>query len=122
MGHKAFNKPTSLTTEKIALRKMYKRMRRMIHRSLDQFFNTKRPWRTYELGYSPKELKEHLENLWKPGMSWENYGRWHGCWQIDHIRPVTSFPLDTSPAVVNTLSNLQPLWYEDNMKKFTKTI
>jgi len=98
--------------------KMYRRMRRMIHRTLDQCFNVKKPWRTYQLGYTPQQLKEHLEKLWKLGMSWENYGKGEGKWQIDHVRPVTSFPLDSSPAEVNSLVNLQPLWYHENMGKF----
>lgn len=98
-------------------RKMYKRMRRMIGRMFEQL-NAKKPRRTYELGYTPQDLMKHLESLWKPSMSWENYGKGHGKWNIDHVRPVTSFPIDSHPAEVNALANLQPLWYEENMSKF----
>lgn len=67
----------------------------------------KKPKHTEDmLGYSALDLKTHLEMLWLPGMSWDNYGDWH----IDHIKEVASFDLDTLPNVVNALSNLRPLW------------
>jgi len=76
------------------------------------------------LGYSALELKEHLEKLFTEGMSWDNHGEWH----VDHKIPISSFSSDTSPAVVNALSNLQPLWattreingviYEGNLNKY----
>lgn len=47
-------------------------------------------------------------------MSWYNYGDW----EIDHIIPVSSFNLETTPpSVVNSLDNLQPLWKIENIKK-----
>ena len=49
-------------------------------------------------------------------MSWDNYGEWH----IDHIRPVSDFPSETPPYVINSLNNLQPLWKIDNLKKGKK--
>jgi len=78
------------------------------------------------LGYSALDLKIHLENLFTPQMSWENYGEWH----VDHIVPVSSFEKDTPASVVNDLSNLQPMWattrvidgilYEGNLNKGKK--
>lgn len=65
------------------------------------------------LGYSALELKLHIELLFTEGMSWNNHGKWH----IDHIKPVSSFDLETSPSIVNALSNLQPLWASDNLSK-----
>ena len=58
------------------------------------------------LGYSAIELKNHIESLFTPGMSWDNRSEWH----IDHIRPVSSFDKDTPVNIVCALSNLQPLW------------
>jgi hypothetical protein len=46
-------------------------------------------------------------------MSWDNWGEWH----IDHIIPVSKFEKETPPSIVNSLSNLQPLWAIDNYKK-----
>lgn len=71
-------------------------------------------------GYGTKELKAHLESLFLPGMSWENYGEWH----IDHIRPVASFDfkinLEETARACWALSNLQPLWAIDNIRKGKK--
>lgn len=69
------------------------------------------------VGCSAPELVGHLERLWKPGMSWENYGR--KGWHIDHIRPLASFnQLDPAhQAVAWHYSNLQPLWAVENLAK-----
>ena len=66
-----------------------------------------------ELGYSPEEFRLHIESKFLHGMSWENYGEWH----IDHIKMISRFSLDTSISVVNALSNLRPLWKEDNLRR-----
>jgi len=78
------------------------------------------------LGYSAIELKNYIESLFSPYMSWENYGEWH----IDHIKPVSSFGIDTPINIVSSLSNLQPMWattreingiiYEGNLNKGKK--
>jgi len=68
------------------------------------------------LGYSADDLKEHLQSQFTEGMSWGN----HGEWDIDHIRPVTNFSLDTSVSEVCALENLQPLWKVDNLVKGNK--
>ena len=66
-------------------------------------------------GYTADELKLHIESLWLEGMSWDNRSDWH----IDHIKSVKSFKDEgiTDPKIVNALSNLQPLWAADNLKK-----
>jgi len=70
-------------------------------------------------GYSPQELRDHFNSLFTDGMSWENYG----LWETDHIRPICSFnydsPDDPEFQACWSLSNLQPLWQEDNAKKGT---
>lgn len=67
------------------------------------------------LGYTPGQLKEHLDSLLADGMTWENYGEWH----VDHIKPINAFIKEgiTSPQLINALSNLQPLWAVDNLVK-----
>lgn len=65
------------------------------------------------LGYSANDLKIHLELLFTEGMSWDNYGEWH----VDHIKRIREFDPKTPLNVVNALSNLQPLWAKDNIKK-----
>jgi hypothetical protein len=73
-----------------------------------------------ELGYSYKQLKDHIESLWLVGMSWENYGGRVGCWEIDHNKPVSKFPNKIHPSIVNALDNLKPMWVIDNRKKGNK--
>ncbi len=71
-------------------------------------------------GCSPVELKQHIESLWLPGMSWDNYGL-HG-WHIDHILPVVSFNLmdpDQQRKCCH-YTNLRPLWAIDNLRKGSK--
>lgn len=67
------------------------------------------------LGYTPMQLKEHIEQQFLPGMSWERRSEWH----IDHRRSVASFLAEgiTDPTVINALDNLQPLWAADNISK-----
>ena len=72
------------------------------------------------VGYTLQELMNHLENQFKPGMSWDNRRDWH----IDHIRPITSFNFnsyeDREFKECWSLVNLQPLWPEENLKKGIK--
>ena len=66
------------------------------------------------LGYSAVELKHRIESQFKEDMTWDNYGEW----VIDHIKPLTSFNEHNNPSEVNALSNLQPLWQEENIVKY----
>jgi hypothetical protein len=70
--------------------------------------------------FTLSDLIKHLENQFREGMTWNNYGIWH----IDHIRPVSSFSFnsyeDKEFKQCWALSNLQPLWAEDNLRKSNK--
>ena len=71
------------------------------------------------LGYNAKDLMNHLKRLFQPGMTWENYGEWH----IDHKIPRSVFNF-SKPEHVDfkrcwALSNLQPMWAAENIKKGT---
>ena len=74
------------------------------------------------LGYTIKDLQNHLESKFLPGMTWDNYGDWH----IDHIRPTSSFLIknvyDDDFKQCWALNNLQPLWAKDNIRKGSKWI
>lgn len=65
-------------------------------------------------------LKQYIESLWKEGMSWENYGKWH----IDHIKPCASFNLSLpeQQKICFNYNNLQPLWAKENILKGSKFI
>jgi hypothetical protein len=88
--------------------------RQLLYRTL-RYLGKEKDKHTFDiLRYTAEQLKEHLENKFVEGMSWEN----HGEWEIDHIRPLTSFSEDTDPSIVNSLNNLQPLWKKDNITKY----
>jgi hypothetical protein len=73
------------------------------------------------LGCDLESFKRHLESLFQPDMTWENYG--YRGWHIDHVIPCTSFDL-ASPAEQARCfhyTNLQPLWRWDNQSKGNKT-
>jgi hypothetical protein len=74
------------------------------------------------LGCSPKELKKHLISQFTDGMTWENYGRFG--WVLDHIRPCASFDLskESERKICFHYSNLQPLWWYDNIIKRDKYV
>lgn len=67
------------------------------------------------LGCDIESFKLHLESLFQPGMSFENYGKWH----IDHIMPCAIFDLTNREHQKRCFhfSNLRPLWAEDNLRK-----
>ena len=101
--------------------------RSMLSSTLRRFGKKKEGYTIDLLGYSAKELKEHIETLFLPTMTWDNHGtEWH----IDHIKPVSSFDKNTDVKIVCSLSNLQPLFittreidgiiYEGNLNKGKK--
>lgn len=67
-------------------------------------------------GCSFDKFRDHIESLWEPGMTWQNYGREKGYWNIDHILPLDGVN-DTDK---NHYTNLQPMWLEDNARKGNK--
>lgn len=72
------------------------------------------------LPYTFEELKQHLENLFEEGMSWDNYGLWH----VDHAIPQSYFKYDDVNSddfqICWSLENLKPMWGKVNMGKNNK--
>lgn len=70
------------------------------------------------LGCSFEDFLSYLETLFKPGMSWLNYGEWH----LDHIKPCAVFDLTDLHQQKECFhyTNLQPLWAIENLKKGAK--
>lgn len=70
------------------------------------------------IGCSINKLKEHLEDQFEEGMTWDSREEWH----IDHEIPVSVFDLDDfkQQKVAFHWSNVQPLWAKDNRKKHDK--
>ena len=86
----------------------------------------KNNWKTgsavSDLGCSIDELKVYLQNRFKEGMSWENYGKYG--WHIDHIIPLTKFNLEDREDLLKAChyTNLQPMWMEENISKSNKIL
>lgn len=95
-----------------------KSMRTHLRRVIEGIGSTKKDDTYSTLGYSPKELKSHIERQFTNGMSWENYGKWH----IDHIVSISQMVRSgcEDPAIINCLTNLRPLWAEENHSKSSK--
>lgn len=74
------------------------------------------------LGCDYECARQHIENQFTDGMSWDNYGLYG--WHIDHITPCASFDLSDPEQQRQCFhyTNLQPLWAEDNLKKSDKIL
>jgi hypothetical protein len=70
------------------------------------------------LGCSFDFLKERMESLFQEGMSWENHGV--NGWHIDHIIPLSSAKTQEEVEKLCHYTNLQPLWWYDNLSKGKK--
>jgi hypothetical protein len=97
----------------------------------------KQGYKTFDLlGYTPTQLINHLEGLFEPWMTWDNWGvynpnSWNNedsstwTWQIDHIKPISDFSItdfqDPMLRVCWALDNLRPLSAKENILKSNKT-
>lgn len=82
--------------------------------------NVKKTSKTMELiGCSIEKLRKHIGSQFVNGMTWENYGV--KGWHIDHIKPCKAFDLTKTEEQKKCFNytNLQPLWWYDNISKAT---
>lgn len=63
----------------------------------------------------------HIQSQFEEGMTMENYGHGEGCWNIDHIIPISAAKTDEDVERLNHYTNLRPMWAVDNYKKSKKT-
>jgi hypothetical protein len=72
------------------------------------------------LGCSIGFFKSYIESKFLDGMNWGNY-TFFG-WHIDHIKPCASFNLTREKEQKKCFhyTNLQPLWWRDNLTKGAK--
>ncbi|GAH08617.1 unnamed protein product, partial [marine sediment metagenome] len=68
---------------------------------------------------SVKFLITQLEKQFEEGMTWKNYGRESGCWNMDHRRCYDSFRLKDieNQRKCCHWTNLQPMWKPENRAK-----
>ena len=72
------------------------------------------------IGCTWEMLVEHIEKQFKDGMTWENHGKFG--WHIDHIVPLASAESVDDLHKLNHYTNLQPLWWDENLQKGCKVI
>jgi hypothetical protein len=70
----------------------------------------------YILGVDWITFKVYIENQFREGMTWENYGEW----VIDHKIPSSIVKDVTKMEKLNNHKNLQPLWWIENSEKGNK--
>ena len=79
-----------------------------------------------DLGCTVDDFRKYLESKFYPNprtgemMSWQNYGKFG--WHIDHIIPLVNFNLEDREQFLKACyyTNLQPLWWFENLKKSRK--
>lgn len=89
-----------------------------ISRAFNRYFTKEMTTKEYMkyFGYTVEELKNHLEQRFKPDMNWQNYGT---LWHIDHIKPQSWFDFNDITQIKEcwSLKNLQPLYATVNLSK-----
>jgi len=89
--------------------------RKMVARVMANTGKAKRG-KTYDaLGYTKQDFVSHIESQFQLGMGWHN----HGSWEIDHIIPISELVKNgvTEVSKINALSNLRPIWAQENRAK-----
>jgi len=72
------------------------------------------------VGLTAIELKKYIQSQWVEGMNWDNYGYGEGKWVIDHKMPIASAQNKKEVEKLNHHSNLQPMWWRENLIKGAK--
>ena len=95
--------------------KLTRNLRRRLYNAIKD--NYKKGSAIKDLGCTLDECKQHIESLFKPGMTWNNWT--YDGWHLDHIIPLSSFNLEDREQFLQAhhYTNLQPLWAKDNMTK-----
>lgn len=73
------------------------------------------------VGCSTGFFRSHIESLFQPGMTWENWGEWH----VDHIVPLARWDFYKHPEhlyAASHYSNLRPMWARENISKGARLV
>lgn len=72
--------------------------------------------RVWHYGYTWNEFVEHMESLFLPGMTWDNWGK--GGWSLSHrVSALSLIRQNVDLCEVNALSNIFPQWEKDNQRE-----
>lgn len=78
-------------------------------------------WNTLSaIGCGREDFKVYIESLFAEGMNWSNYGMGDGKWSIDHIKPLSTAQTEQDVFELSHYSNLQPMWWIENVIKSNK--
>ena len=88
------------------------KFRYWIHNAMKRKGESKTAW-IDNVGCTKEEFKAHIESQFVEGMTWDNWTV--DGWHIDHIIPLAA-------AGSNHYTNLQPLWWYDNLSKSDKLV
>lgn len=124
-------KPIKTKEEKIKQKKEYLKqywlknkhvtvLRNLMKNTKEKLNTNKQNTLIVELKYTPLQFKNHIENQFTKGMTWNNLSNKKDGWNVDHKIPLSWFKNETPNYIVNHLFNLQPLWKKDNLKKSNK--
>ena len=71
------------------------------------------------IGCTGRFLKQYIEQRFKPGMDWNNYG---STWVIDHVIPLASANLNNIREVkrLSHYTNIRPMFKLENIRKSDK--
>lgn len=69
------------------------------------------------IGLEYNEYMRYIESTWTEGMSWDNYGKTKGCWNIDHIIPKSSATTYEELISRFFFKNSRAMWHSDNVRK-----
>lgn len=92
---------------------MQARLSRLHRHAISQIGAMKNSPTFEQLGYTPEDLKLHIERQFTQGMGWHNMSEW----QIDHIIPASTAETMEDVVALNQLSNLRPMWAGENNRK-----
>jgi hypothetical protein len=118
------NKEKILEHNRIKHKKKYNtdinfKLKLLIRARINKIINFNRNKSSIEiLGCDIEYFKKYIESQFTINMSWENYG-YYG-WHIDHKIPLSSAETEDEIYKLCHYTNLQPLWWKDNLKKSNK--
>lgn len=100
------------------VKRLASNMRSLINQHMRKRGFSKKSKTCQILGCSWDEFAVIIERQFLPGMTWEN----RHLWQIDHIIPMATAKTEADVIALNHVSNLRPMWRDDNLAKSGKVL
>lgn len=119
---KNYYKPENILTRKNYSQRIEIKLKNALRSRIRKFITTeqKKTSTTKIVGCSSQELKSYLESKFDSRMNWNNWSQFG--WHIDHIIPLSSAKTLEEFYKLCHYTNLQPLWWDENIKKRDKII